>query len=73
MITLLSMGHYEVTAADGRTLGKVDGDNSAGFETRTVDGRKLGPFSTLDEALKPLIARDRTQSERAQTATPEHP
>ena len=35
-------------------MGKVDGDYVVGFQTKTVDGRKLGPFPTLDEALKAL-------------------
>lgn len=54
MITVISRGHYEITTPDGAKVGQVDGDNTVGFETSTPNGRRLGPFHTLDEALKAL-------------------
>ena len=52
MISVISQGHYQITTSGGATVGKVDGDYVVGFQTSTADGRKLGPFPTLDEALK---------------------
>jgi hypothetical protein len=73
MISVISKGHFQITTSGGATVGKVDGDYVVGFQTSTADGRKLGPFPTLDEALKALIAPDRTESQRARMATPENP
>ena len=73
MISVISQGHYQITTSGGATVGKVDGDYVEGFQTSTADGRKLGPFPTLDEALKALIAAVRTESQSARMATPEHP
>lgn len=54
MISVMTQGHYQVTASDGTPLGKVDGDYAVGFKASTADGRWLGPFPTLVEALKAL-------------------
>ena len=54
MISVISQGHYQITTSGGATVGKVDGDYVVGFQTSTADGHKLGPFPTLDEALKAL-------------------
>ena len=60
MITVISKWHYKVTTSGGATFGRIDGDNTVGLQTMTADGRKLGRFPTLEEALKALIAPDRT-------------
>jgi hypothetical protein len=73
MITVISKGLYQVTTSGGATVGEIDGDYVVGFQTRAADGHKLGAFPTLDEALKALIAPDRTESQRARMATHEHP
>jgi hypothetical protein len=73
MISVISKGHYQITTSGGATVGKVGGDYVVGFQTSAADGHKLGAFPTLDEAPKALIAPDRTQSQRARMATPEHP
>ena len=54
MITVMTPGHYRVTAPDGTPIGTVDGNSDVGFQACTPDGRRLGSFPKLAEALKSL-------------------
>ena len=54
MITVMTPGHYRVTASDGTPLGTVDGNSDVGFQVCTADGRRLGRFPVLAEALEAL-------------------
>ncbi|MEP7035458.1 MAG: hypothetical protein ABI662_05740 [Dermatophilaceae bacterium] len=54
MITLITPGHYRVTASDGTPIGTVDGNPDAGFQACTAEGFRVGSFPTLAEALKSL-------------------
>jgi hypothetical protein len=50
MITRTSRGHFQVHDAGGDLIGKIDGDFAVGFEARTQAGRRLGLFTTVENA-----------------------
>ena len=54
MITVMTPGHYRVTATDGTPIGTIDGNATVGFQAFTADGRRVGNFPKLAEALKSL-------------------
>jgi len=54
MITVMTPGHYRVTAPGGTPIGTVDGNSDVGFQACTADGRRVGSFAKLAEALKAL-------------------
>ena len=54
MITVMTHGHYRVTASDGTLIGTIDGNSLVGFQSCTADGRRLGRFPMLGEALESL-------------------
>ena len=54
MITVMTPGHYCVTDSDGTPIGTVDGNSDVGFQVCTADGRRLGRFPMLAEALESL-------------------
>jgi hypothetical protein len=54
MITVMTPGQYRVTAPDGTLIGTVEGNTNVGFQACTSDGRGVGSFPTLAEALKSL-------------------
>jgi hypothetical protein len=54
MITVMTPGHYRVTAPDGTAIGTVDGNSDVGFQACPADGARVGSFTKLAEALKSL-------------------